>query len=306
MWTKLFNRLLKNLERSGGRGVIYIIPTFDAIKLFVLNGILLIIGLVYANNFILFFNFILFCLFLGSMYYTHFNLRGIKITGCKIPPVHCGESSTMAITLSSNSSLGHYFLNLRSLQSECIEVDSQTTFSLHEKSSSGTISLRVLGKKRGWGKIDHLVIETLFPFHLFRCLIVLPTEASFYVYPRRSISNHQRSTLFEELKNADGESFIIRDFRHGDSLKHIHWKKLAQTQQWYSKAHFTQTQEPVLLLLNDNLDLEEQLSSISIELYHLLQKQIPFGIKLNRQLINPALSQSHLELCQKSLARYES
>ena len=306
MWTKLFNRLLKNLSLKGGRGVIYIIPTFDALKLLVLNGTLLIIGLVYANNFILFFNFILFCLFLGSMYYTHFNLRGIKINGCKINSLHCDESSTMTLTLSSSSMLGHYFLNLRTLHSDLIEVDTHKTFSLPEKSPSASINLAVKGKKRGCGKINNLVIETLFPFHLFRCLIVLSVDASFYVYPRRTNSKVHKTSSFEEEKNDDGDSFILRNYHRGDSLKHIHWKKLAQTQEWYSKTHLTETQEPILLSLHDGIDTEEQLASISAELYQYLQDQIPFGMKLNNQIIAPALSHKHLEQCQRTLARYEN
>ena len=306
MWTKLFNRLLKNLSLKGKREVIYIIPTFDALKLLVLNGTLLIIGLVYANNFILFFNFILFCLFLGSMYYTHFNLRGIKINGCKITSLHCDESSTMTLALSSSSSLGHYFLSLRTLHSNFIEVDTLTTFSLPEKSLSLSINLNVSGKKRGHGKIDHLVIETLFPFHLFRCLIVLPVDASFYVYPKRSNSKLHKSSSVEEEKNDDGDSFALRDYYPGDSLKHVHWKKLAQSQEWYSKTHLSETQEPILLSLNEGVDPEEQLSSISAELYHLLQEQIPFGLKLNHHIIAPGLSQKHLEQCQRTLARYEN
>ena len=305
MWTNIFNRILKNLAQKGRREQIFIIPTFDALKLLLLNGTLLIIGLVYANNFILFFNFILFCLFLGSMYYTHFNLRGLKISGCKISSLHADESSTITLSLTSSSSLGHYFLSLRSLHSELIEVDTRTTFSLAENTQGGIVNLTVFGKKRGCGKINYLAIETLFPFHLFRCLIVLPVDASFYVYPKRSNSKRHQVSSFEEEKNDDGDSFILRDYRRGDSLKHIHWKKLAQTQEWFSKTNLTQTQDPILLSLDESADTEEQLSSISGELYHLMQNQTPFGLKLHQQVIAPALSQKHLELCQRTLARHE-
>jgi uncharacterized protein (DUF58 family) len=306
MWTNLFNRLLKNLAERGGHNQIFIVPTFDALKLLLLNGTLLIIGLVYANNFILFFNFILFCLFLGSMYYTHFNLRGLKISGARLSPPHCDEGSVLTLHLESSSRLGHYFLSLRPLYNKHLEVDSTSIFSLPENKTKSTITVPVFGKKRGSGKLSHVMLETLFPFHLFRCMIILPVEISYYVYPKRTSSILHQSRPFAEVAHVDGENFLLRNYVTGDSLKHVHWKKLAQSGELYSKIHHNQNQDPVLLSISPNENIEEQLSSIASDLYRKLQNQTPFGLKLGDQLIAPSLSQQHLDHCLRGLAKYEN
>ena len=306
MWTNLFNLLLKNLGEKGRHNQIFIVPTFDAAKLLLLNGTLLIIGLVYANNFILFFNFILFCLFLGSMYYTHFNLRGLKISSVKFNAPHAQESSSLTMQLESSSSLGHYFLSVRPLYNEHFEIDSSATFSLPEKKTKSIVTINVKGKKRGHGKLSHLVIETLFPFHLFRCMVILPVDISYYVYPKRTEAFLHQIQPFAKSDHDEEDHFILKEYVAGDSLRHVHWKKLAQSGQWLVKVNFNQGHAPVMLSLNPKEDTEEQLSSMAADLYRKLQTQTPFGLRLGSQTIPPSLSRQHLDSCLRSLARYEN
>ena len=89
---------------------IYILPTIDGLKVMALNFILLVMGLIYANNYVLLFNFILFCLFLGSMFYTHFNLSGLTLKNTQFPSMYVNENGVLSLTFNSSNAQGHYFI----------------------------------------------------------------------------------------------------------------------------------------------------------------------------------------------------
>ena len=146
----------------------YIIPTIDGLKVVILNVTLLVIGLVYANNYVLLFNFILFCLFLGSMFYTHFNLSGIILDSVQFPPLHVNEHGTATLHFSTKNAQGHSFIRAY-FQSNIFEINNKKNTFQIEFGTSTTAFISLKGIKRGTEKIQSLYIETQFPFNFFRC-----------------------------------------------------------------------------------------------------------------------------------------
>jgi uncharacterized protein (DUF58 family) len=311
MWTSFKKRISRKIESIGKVEQLYIVPTLDGLKLLALNLILLIIGLVYANNFVLLFNFILFCLFLGSMYYTHFNLQGLKLISAKLPPVHVNNKGLLTLHFKSKSKMGHYFLKLKLKNSLFKTEEDLLPFSFDaDFHNELTINIPVVGVRRGQGVLSNICIETYFPFHLFRCFVYFKPQLDVIIYPeKKDLQIHHAETVREE-NSYDDNDYILNNYQLGDSLKRVHWKKLAQTNRWYSKIHIAPKLNPIMLSLDltqiQVLSIEEQLSSLSSALYQLHFQNIKYGLKFNDFLIPPNHSAQQLSRCLKALAVYES
>ena len=306
-------RFLKALGSTGfGRSELqYILPTLDGFKLLILNLVLLIVGLVYANNYVLLFNFILFCLFLGSMFYTHYNLHGLKLISAKINPIHLGDIGILTLQFKSLSSLGHHVLNLR-LNNQIIQLAvNHFTFSIAPSNSTiVVVNIPIRGISRGEEILSRIVIETLFPFHLFRCFIYFKPSTSIVVFPqKKELRLHLSSFTIDEKIN-EGDDFVLNNFKIGDPLKRVHWKKLAQTNRWYSKNLITPNALPVMLSINDenhpDFNLEDQLSSLAFAIYQCHFQNIEYGLHLGDLVLDPDHSNGHLNRCLHALAGYES
>ena len=284
---------------------IYILPTIDGLKVVALNITLLIIGLVYANNYVLLFNFILFCLFLASMFYTHFNLSGLKLESIQLPAMHVNENATLTLYFSSKNAQGHYFIRPYFKNSLIKINETKKTFPI-PYSESTAIHLSLQGVKRGNEIIRSLYLETLFPFNFFRCFTFFRIDQECLVYPERvDLKLHEEIEVVESAKE-EGEDFYLRDYIPGDSLKRVDWKKLAQTHRWYTRQFQSAKANPILLVL-DQTPKEDTLKSICFSIHSLHQQNIKYGIKLRSDiLISPGNSPRHLSHCLRELARYEN
>lgn len=284
---------------------IYILPTLDGLKVVALNLILLIMGLIYANNYVLLFNFILFCLFLGSMFYTHFNLNGLTLGSVQFPALYANENGVLSLHFTSTNAQGHYFIRPY-FKSSKIKLNEPTkTFPISSKEST-TINVSIQGITRGQENIQTIYVETLFPFNFFRCFTFFRIDQNCLIYPERSdLRLHEEVELIEESRE-EGDDFFIREYQVGDSLKRIDWKKLAQTNRWYTRQFQTAKPNPILLVL-DKTPMEETLKSICFSMHRLHQQNVKYGLKLGQKiLISPENSPRHFNDCLRELARYET
>lgn len=307
MWTKKISNRIHSLGRNEQ---LYIVPTLDGLKLVILNLILLIIGLVYANNYVLLFNFILFCLFLGSMYYTHFNLQGLKLTSAKFTALHVLDSGTLTLHFKTKSTLGHYFLRAKFNSDLIKQTETSSIFSFESNSQHLLrVDIPVTGIKRGSSALTRITIETLFPFHLFRCFVYFRPNLNIVVFPEKKNLQIHIEKSSSELRPDDGDDFVLSEFKIGDPLKRVHWKKLAQTNKWYSKNLIAPHAAPVMLSIESDIHstelLERNLSSLCFSLYKLHMENIDYGITLGNIVISPGHSRYHLVHCLNTLANYE-
>lgn len=310
MLTKAQTRFESKLYALGRQGQLYIVPTLDGIKLLCLNLILLIVGLVYANNYVLLFNFILFCLFIGSMYYTHFNLQGLKLFTSKINPLHAQENGVLILQFKSHSALGHHFIGV-SLKNDLIQTaDENFHFSIKEHQNSFRAEVPVKSNKRGVTQLKRICVETRFPFHLFRAFTYFDLDLKMIVYPEKlSLDVHSETSLAEE-KGGNDDDYYLKNFNPGDSLKRIHWKKYAQTGKLLSKQMISNEELPVVLGFSSEdltaAEKEKELSSICFALHHLHSQNMNYGLALDKVAVEPGHSQTHLNNCLRALAEYET
>lgn len=306
MFKALTNFFYDRISNSREVHRIYIIPTADGLKVTALNIVLLIVGLVYANNYVLLFNFILFCLFLGSMFYTHFNINGIKLDSVNFPNLHVNEDGNALFSFSSTNAQGHSFIRAH-FKSSMIEINyPHKTFNVSSTAQT-IIPISVRGAKRGEENIQSIYLETLFPFNFFRAFTFFRVNQTCTTYPERVDLRLHEEIEIEENSKEEGENFFIRDYLPGDSLKRVDWKKLAQTNRWYSRQYQSAKPKPVLLILDKTPLVEDKLKSICFSLHNLHHQNIKYGLKLGQTIvINPENSPKHLSQCLSELARYEA
>lgn len=284
---------------------IYILPTLDGLKVAALNLILLIMGLIYANNYVLLFNFILFCLFLGSMFYTHFNLNGLKLEASQFPALHAKENGVLSLHFSTKNSQGNYFIRPY-FKSQLVSInDSKQTFPISFANKTD-VHISIQGVRRGRETIRSIYVESLFPFNFFRCFTFFRIDQECFVYPERENLRLHEEVELTETDKAEGDDFYLRDYQIGDSLKRVDWKKLAQTNRWYTRQFQSARPNPIMLVSNQP-PKEETLKSICFALHAFHQQDIRYGIKLGQDvLIEPENSPYHLSHCLRELASYEA
>ena len=98
------------------------------------------------------------------------------------------------------------------------------------------IPLPVAAKVRGWLAAERFVIASRYPFGIFRAWSTPKAAARCLVYakpaPPRPLPPAQGGSVSNEGRHGRGrEDFSgLREYRHGDSPRRIHWKALAREQ----------------------------------------------------------------------------
>ena len=239
------------------------------------------------------------------MFYTHFNINGIKLDSASFPPLHVNEDGNVILSFSSQNAQGHSFIRAY-FKSSIIKINHpENSFNVSSNSQT-IISLSIKGIKRGEENIQSIYLETLFPFNFFRAFTFFRIDQTCTTYPERVNLRLHEEIEVEENSKEEGEDFFIRDYQTGDSLKRVDWKKLAQTNRWYSRQYQSARPKPILLVL-DKTPIEDTLKSICFSLHTLHHQNIKYGLKLGQNIhIDPENSPRHLSHCLSELARYEA
>ena len=278
---------------------IYILPTTDGIKVITLNLILLAIGLTYANNYILLFNFILFCLLLASMFYTHFNLQGVKFHSFKTSELYANSTTALEFIFQRQTNNTHYFLK-PIIKTKGLSFD---TSSFNISTNTLSVQLKVTPKKRGVFKVESIGLETRFPFNFFTCFTFFNTDINIIVYPEKKSYLAVRAIPFT-LENSNEEPDVShRLYRLGDNLKRVDWKKVAQVNRWYTKETLSEFETPIVFENEPDAPIEESLSSLCCEIQKVRNQNIIFGLSIDGKIkCSPSQGNAHVSRCLKELA----
>jgi uncharacterized protein (DUF58 family) len=117
-------------------------------------------------------------------------------------------------------------------------------------------------RRRGVYRFGQTQLETVFPLGLFNTLSQRTAPGRLVVYPRMGDVD---SSFFEELElalqhmrmyrpsRAEEDFRGLREYRHGDNPKWIHWRSTARTQRVLIKEFEEPQARRVLLMLDTNL-----------------------------------------------------
>lgn len=281
---------------------LYIIPTFDGIKLFIVNMILLVIGLIYANNYVLLFNFLLFCLFIASMFYTHFNLQHLNASNISIGEVFTNREAVMSIQLESREKNVRTAIVAKAYINHFFFVSIPNDYTLENQ----YLNLEFKVSKRGKYPLKRIMLQTEFPFHLFKCFIYFNFHHELIVYPELK-NNLKIKSFLENSKSGDLSDYSIRDYRRGDNANRILWKK-SNNEHFIVREFHNEIESGVVFEINSLIPetIEDELSNITSLIYDCHLNKVPFGIVTkNIRIEASSFDKTHLKKCLEELAVFE-
>jgi uncharacterized protein (DUF58 family) len=287
------------------RGRIFILPTRYGL-MYALMLITMLMGAIhYSNNMAFLLTFLLAGMGSMAMWQTHRNLLGLTLEKLPAPPVFVGENARLPLKITNTSSEGRYGLTFQ---------QNDAPLSLYECAAhkSNEAQLLIPARQRGWLQPGRFRIYTRFPLGLFQAWSWLEYDWSTLSYPRPINNPLPVNQLGTE--GGDGgkeqtgtEDFSgLREYRPGDSSRHIAWKAMAHTEHPMTKQ-FSASSKNDLWLNWDDVDEpndELRLSKLTYQVIEADRLNLEYGLRLPTRTIAPGFGELHKQDCLKALALY--
>jgi uncharacterized protein (DUF58 family) len=283
---------------------IYILPTRHGM-LFALLLLLLLVGSInYGLGLGFVLTFLLVSMGLVSILHTWRNLAGLWVQSIKSPPVFAGDDAAFDISVENKGGLHRYTIGLMQ------PAPMQTAYANVPPRQQAQLTLRAPTEKRGWLKSPRFHLFTEYPLGLLHAWTYIFLDSKCLVYPRPEINapglplsgRKTGGNSRQEIGNDDFAS--LRNFRSGDSPKHIAWKAVAQEKGLLTKQFSGESGGEVWLDFHaiDNPDTEARLSRLTSWVLAADKAQLHFGLRLPGKNIGLAQGAEHRARCLEALA----
>lgn len=222
-----------------GQRNIYILPTASGFSFAMLVVVMLLASINYQLNL----GYVLTFLIGGaagvSMHMTHNTLRGLTLRLKPPAPGFAGDPARLEVVL-TNPGRARYGLTVR-LHDRSRHGQSFATVDVPALGQSGA-TLAIVPASRGWHAVPALVVETAFPFGLFRAWTVWRPAARVLAWPRPEQpapplpAAQPRPGEHTAARTASGTELEgVRPWRRGDTLRQVVWKKVARSGEMVSR-----------------------------------------------------------------------
>jgi uncharacterized protein (DUF58 family) len=289
---------------------IYIVPTKAGLSF----GLTLLLMLVAAINYQLNLGFVLTFLLAGagmvSMHLTHGTLRGLTLHLRPAPAVFAGEPALLEIVITNpgrerNALAIHFHDRARAGRS----------FAWCDVPAQGQETARVslVPPHRGWHEVPLLIVETIFPFGLFRAWTVWRPAVRVLAWPRPEPGapalppvSSQRGDALQPLREAGQDLDGVRSYRRGDSMRQVVWKKVAKSGQLVSRETHAAGARELWLDWNAALapDVERRLSRLAAWVQSAEHSGLAYGLRLPGTELNPGNGEAHRRQALDRLAHF--
>lgn len=213
---------------------VYILPTQAGWGFALVLLVMLLGSMNYNNSMGYALSFLLGSMAMVSTLHTHRTLLGLRIEAGKVAPVFAGESAPFQLWIDNRGNVARHALVLQHENSKFfIDIPADQRVS---------IDIPVPTEQRGRVFLGQVMVYSRFPVGLFRAWSYIDLDVSTLVYPQPL--GHRNLPLGEQTQNTGegsprdggGEDFIgYRDYKLGDSPRHIDWKAVARGQNWMIK-----------------------------------------------------------------------
>jgi uncharacterized protein (DUF58 family) len=250
---------LKQAERLPigiDRRRIYVLPTGFGVFFAGLLAAMTLGALNYNNNPAL-----ILCFLLGSAMHTsllraYLTLRGVRLEQVGAEPVHAGQAQTLRLMFGASEARHRPGLQLAQGKTE-------TSFSL-PKDERRTVELSRASTARGLHPIGRVRLSTRHPLGLFVAWSWLHPQADVLVYPALEAQSSPLPGRGERgqprrRRGLDEEPHSLRDYRGGDPVRLIAWKRTAQTGRLMVREYESPAGADVLLDWRDLAGVEHEL-----------------------------------------------
>lgn len=226
----LFRRVPIGADGSARVGArqIYILPTRLGLFLGFVLFLMLIGSLNYQNNLGLLFTFFLTSVALVAVHHCWFNLLGLAVQARPGPAVFSGDSARFEVVLRNENRRPRYDLGVN----RGAKVSHGLRLGPREQL---TVTVARPTERRGYLYLEEVMVQTRHPMGLFRAWVQVTCRAKVLVYPRPADqappapyagcqAGHQSAQGRECAEDFLGS----REYRPGDSPRHLDWKALAR------------------------------------------------------------------------------
>ena len=284
---------------------IFIIPNKQGLGFLLVLGLMFIGAVNYEASLAFALVFLLLGVFILSIFYTFRNLAGLHLSAVPGASVFAGEKAEVIVILTRHGERRYEnvqvsFKGSRKASCDLLEATEQR------------MVLYVPTSQRGYFDPGRLVVETVFPLGICRAWSLLDLQSRTLVYPRPVecdldwiLANQQHSGNTTIGRGKD-DFHGLRDYRTGDSLKHVAWKILARGQGMYTKEYSSNIDEKIWLRWDMFADLgtEARLARLCWCVIKLDTAGIDFGLELPGLRLSPAKGQVHYVQALQALALF--
>lgn len=172
------------------------------------------------------------------------------------------------------------------------------------------------------GKYSHrlgVVVSSRWPFGFFNNLnfLHLPVH-EFWVYPKlemelidypssNSLTSADTAPTVKETALRQPTQFGVREYRHGDSLKDIDWKKSSTSSKKISKTYEEESGSGLVFSWQDVDDLDSELAvtRLATWVHHAHQQGVSFQLILPNWQNSQQNNTLHFHECMKALSEWQ-
>lgn len=231
-----------------GQRNIYILPTRAGLTFALTLVVMLLAAINYQLNLGYALTFALAGAGMVSMHMTHGTLRGLTLHLRPPASVFAGEAVLLEVVL-TNPGRTRHGLALRfesgAVANPASVPGPQRGFAWCDVAAGGqqTTHLALVPPTRGWHAVPTLVVETVFPFGLFRAWTVWRPAARVLAWPRPeegapplpASAATPGAESARRLVDDGGEFDGVRPWRRGDTMRQVAWKKVARSNELVSR-----------------------------------------------------------------------
>lgn len=291
------------------RGRCYILPTRPG-YLFALMLLAMLLGAMnYSNSLAFALTFLLAGMGLVTMHHTNANLLGLSVGVPPIAPVFAGEPVHVPIQFGNDSERTRYSI-LTAPGRQVLRHDRACDCAGGDFALSG---FELPPTTRGAHPLPRFAVATEFPLGLFQAWSWQTLACEYLVYPRPAgrrplPAAPGRHGDRSGLQPGRDEFSHLRDYRPGDALRSIHWRRYPATGRLSVKTFAEPMDESLWLSwdsLGDQRDPEQRLSQLCRWVLDCEAGGKPYGLRLPGKEIPPGRGLRHRNACLEALARYE-
>ncbi|TDG13713.1 DUF58 domain-containing protein [Seongchinamella unica] len=283
---------------------IFIFPSKVGLFFGVCLLVMLLAAINFQSNLSYGLTFLLATLFIVAVLHTYANLSALTVRAVHARPAFPGQLTEFELQLERSRQKEHIGLYLKWPDSDARTVslvdEDQVRVQLHAP----------VGRQRGWFNPGRLLLESSYPLGLLRCWSWIDLDLHALVYPRPLPSPELPGLAAETPDGAavpvegSDDFYGFRDYRQGDSLRHIYWKGLARGQSVQVKQYAAYADRSVWLdwEMFPGLGAEQRLSHLCFWALEFDRAGDEYGLRLPGVTIAPDCSERHREQVLRALA----
>jgi uncharacterized protein (DUF58 family) len=285
-----------------GQRNVYILPTRAGFTFVATLLVMLLASINYQLNLGYALTFLLAGAGLVSMHLTHGNLRGLTLHLRPAQPVFAGEPALLEVVV-HNPGGERFALGLRlETPADDAAPGAGLVWCDAPRQGQASVQLSLVPAQRGWQPVPTLVVETLFPFGLFRAWTVWRPAARVLAWPRPEhpapalpLGSAQHGDERASRRGEGGELDGVRPWRRGDTMRQVVWKKVARSGELVSRETTGNAQRELWLDWAETQasGTEQRLSRLAAWVLAAEHEGLDFGLRLPGRELPPGQGDAH-------------